>query len=761
MSTATPSPRTSRTTITVAATLAALLIALSAAIPTMRSQAQGPGELFVDADDAQCTNVPAEGAGASGTPFCSIQATIDFLEAQTSTGGKITLRAAEYDEGTITTHHGNFSIRGDPAVLRTSIVLKPSGSGNIGFHISDPLDVCDNIVIEHLTLDGSGHHQTAQGILVDDTCDPLTIADVEIRNWGEEGILFQDSSNDDGGTAPSGIDISSASIHDNGGAGIELHDGTGTVLSGLEVSANGDTGIAANNERSLSITNSELLDNGLHGLQDFEGVNNRIQLSDISGNAAHGVFAVGPHSGLRITNNAVRSNAGSGIHFKIGLFQEGGSNTAVTGNEVDNNGGDGINAASHAQLLIRDNAILENAGSGLALDDGIDTTVERNEFQGNGVTGVTAFDEVGLTITDNSIVSNGDDGIRLDRGEGIAIRFNSSINANAGSGIDADDVNGLSIENNDILNNSARGIDLQDGTGTTVDTNEIAANGSDGIIADRELALVIRNNGIHDNGGSGVLLKNGVNTEVSGNHSIADNGSDSLAQDYGIQANGESNLVISKNIVSRNFDGQILINSSSDVLIRKNNLVTAIDGIVLTDTLAHPFTNLVIGGSAADRNQFRGLTPSTNQCDIPADVCYIEIPGTILGIGTINAQHNDWGTTNVDEIEELVCHNGEVGCGFTQLDTSNPEPPGASPADKPVTTPSPTPPTSSGLSGDADCSGAVNSIDALLVLQNVAGLLGSLPCQQDADVNGDGAVNSIDSALILQFTAGLLSSLPP
>ena len=761
MSTTTPNLRTSRAGVAAAAILVALLIALIAAFPTTRSEAQGPGELFVDADDTQCTDVPADGAGASGTPFCSIQATIDFLEAQTSTGGKITLRAAEYNEGTITTHHGNFTIRGDPAVLRTSIVLRPSGSGNIGFHISDPLGVCDNIVIEHLTLDGSGHQQTAQGILVDDTCDPLTIADVEIRGWAEEGILFQDSSSDDGGTAPSGIDISSTSIHDNGGAGIELHSGTGTTLTGLEVFANGNIGIAANNESGLSITNSELLNNGLHGLQDFEGVNNRIQVSDISGNAGHGIFAVGPHSGLRITNNTVRSNASDGIHLKIGLFQIGGSDTAVTGNAIDNNGGDGINAAGHAQLLIRDNAILENAGSGIALDDGIDTMVRQNQIEDNGVTGITAFGEVRLTITENSINSNGDDGIRLGRGRSIAIRFNSSINANAGSGIDADDSTGLSIENNDILDNGVRGIDLQDGTGTTVDTNEIAANGSDGIIADRELALAIRNNDIHNNGGSGVLLKNGVNTEVAGNHSIADNGSDSLTQNYGIQANGESNLVISKNIVSRNFDGQILINSSSDVLIRKNDLLTAIDGIVLTDTLAHPFINLVIGGSAADRNQFRGLTPSANPCDVPAGVCYIEIRGTIIGIGTINAQHNDWGTTNADEIEELVCHDGEAGCGFTQLDISNPEPPGASPADKPETTPTPTPPPPPGLSGDADCSGTVNSIDAALVLQSVAGLFGSLPCQQNADVNGDGAVNSIDSALILQFTAGLLPSLPP
>ena len=63
--------------------------------------------------------------------------------------------------------------------------------------------------------------------------------------------------------------------------------------------------------------------------------------------------------------------------------------------------------------------------------------------------------------------------------------------------------------------------------------------------------------------------------------------------------------------------------------------------------------------------------------------------------------------------------------------------------------------------GDADCSGEVNAIDAALVLQLVAGLVGSLPCEANADANGDGNINAIDAALILQFTAGLVDQLPP
>ncbi len=66
-----------------------------------------------------------------------------------------------------------------------------------------------------------------------------------------------------------------------------------------------------------------------------------------------------------------------------------------------------------------------------------------------------------------------------------------------------------------------------------------------------------------------------------------------------------------------------------------------------------------------------------------------------------------------------------------------------------------------GAVGDVNCSGAIDSIDAALVLQLTAGLVSSLSCQQNADANADGTTNSIDAALILQYSAGLVQTLPP
>jgi hypothetical protein len=64
------------------------------------------------------------------------------------------------------------------------------------------------------------------------------------------------------------------------------------------------------------------------------------------------------------------------------------------------------------------------------------------------------------------------------------------------------------------------------------------------------------------------------------------------------------------------------------------------------------------------------------------------------------------------------------------------------------------PPT--GDTGDANCDGEVNSIDALIVLQYVAELRNSVPCPELADYDGNGRITSVDAALILQDDAGLI-----
>jgi hypothetical protein len=63
------------------------------------------------------------------------------------------------------------------------------------------------------------------------------------------------------------------------------------------------------------------------------------------------------------------------------------------------------------------------------------------------------------------------------------------------------------------------------------------------------------------------------------------------------------------------------------------------------------------------------------------------------------------------------------------------------------------------LTGDSDCNGAVNAVDALKVLRFVAGL-GPSVCIDATDVDCSGAVNAVDALKILRFVAGLPNVLP-
>lgn len=67
----------------------------------------------------------------------------------------------------------------------------------------------------------------------------------------------------------------------------------------------------------------------------------------------------------------------------------------------------------------------------------------------------------------------------------------------------------------------------------------------------------------------------------------------------------------------------------------------------------------------------------------------------------------------------------------------------------------------SSLSGDANCDGKVNAIDAALILQFDVGLLSSLRCQDNAETNRDGRINAIDALRVLQVVAGFMDTLEP
>ncbi len=124
-------------------------------------------------------------------------------------------------------------------------------------------------------------------------------------------------------------------------------------------------------------------------------------------------------------------------------------------------------------------------------------------------------------------------------------------------------------------------------------------------------------------------------------------------------------------------------------------------------------------------NTFSAQVP----CDHSYSVTETPMPGwTLTNIGCAVVGTGSF-TTSVPTVRITVVHPGDiVNCQFTNTRTKE--------------------------CGDVNDDGRVNSIDATLMLQYIAGLIRDLPNRPSADVNGDGTINAIDVLLILQHSAG-------
>ncbi len=65
-----------------------------------------------------------------------------------------------------------------------------------------------------------------------------------------------------------------------------------------------------------------------------------------------------------------------------------------------------------------------------------------------------------------------------------------------------------------------------------------------------------------------------------------------------------------------------------------------------------------------------------------------------------------------------------------------------------------------GTSGDVNCDGAVNAVDALQVLRYIAGLSAAACLGSAGDVDCSGSIDAVDALLILRYVAGLRTTVP-
>lgn len=215
----------------------------------------------------------------------------------------------------------------------------------------------------------------------------------------------------------------------------------------------------------------------------------------------------------------------------------------------------------------------------------------------------------------------------------------------------------------------------------------------------------------------------------------------------------------------KNVTFDIYIDPSGNVLDSVNE--QPIEGATVTlyrsDSAAGPF-DMVPDGSAIMSPSNRTNPDMTGpdgafRWDVAAG--YYIVRAEKAGCFSPNDPEQPYQETDVLQIPppavDLVIH---LNCGGAPGPTATNTPPGPTATNtpaQPTATPTSGPPV---VFGDANCDGTVNSIDAAVILQYIAGLLNNLACGDEADVNQDGNISSIDTALVLQHIAGFIPSLP-
>lgn len=240
------------------------------------------------------------------------------------------------------------------------------------------------------------------------------------------------------------------------------------------------TGIAANASQPLSnVTVRDLTVTGWFFGIYYSNVSNG-EITDTTVTDTGDGISVYDSEGILVAHNEIRTNVG-------GIVGDGANDTAIRGNQVENNTFTGIlffNTVRNATGFIRfagpvtNNDIAGNTiaanGGGILVDTGRSNTIRGNTVTGSQFDGIAlVFEVTGNTVVNNTVVNNGDNGI-------IAV-----INATTNT-----------ISNNRVLRNRVNGILLQNNsTQNRVAANQLTANGHSGIalVEDSNANLVASN----------------------------------------------------------------------------------------------------------------------------------------------------------------------------------------------------------------------------------------------------------------------------
>jgi parallel beta-helix repeat protein len=244
-----------------AALLAALAIALAVFWGLWGHWTASAQDTFIVNDD---TSPAADGCDTPDFETEDIQDAID--SGLVADGDTLVICEGTYNPPDSIQVTKELIIEGRAAADRDAIVVE--GVASDGFDVS-----ADNVVLRHLTLEGSG---TDRGIWV--SSDNNTIEDMEIAAWAS-GVRIMDGENNV---------VETSEIHDNADRGVDAQSGGNNIVRNNEITDN-DWGVYIDSEDGDLVEGNTLSGNTREQIRLAFKVNARIERNNIA-TSSDGIF---------------------------------------------------------------------------------------------------------------------------------------------------------------------------------------------------------------------------------------------------------------------------------------------------------------------------------------------------------------------------------------------------------------------------------------------------------------------------------------
>lgn len=357
-------------------------------------------------------------------------------------GERILVRPGRYDEGIVLDKP--LEIQGDGRI--EEIVVRASGSP-----VVQSSTLRGRIVNLSLRQLGGGDFNAVlvtQGRLEIEGCDITSqaLACVAIQR-GAEALLTHNH------------------IHNGKTEGVHLMDGGRATLEDNEILASGANGVQLD-KGSISLLRRNLIHSGKASGIVIEGRCTLEEENDIYANAGCGVIAKGANPA--VTRNTIHHNLRTGIWITEdaqGSFGE---------NDINANGGVGIDVDHASSPTIRGNQIHDNKSNGIWFHGQGQGTVENNKIFGNIGAEIAIVEGSNPTVRLNDVFNGKGIGIFLDGGARARIDDNK-IFRNATSGLHIAGDSHPIVRRNQITGNMLHGVVVASGGGTFQD-NQLGDN---------------------------------------------------------------------------------------------------------------------------------------------------------------------------------------------------------------------------------------------------------------------------------------------